>query len=203
MAASIRETDDSKSAISIEKDCINIIQTEGFKAIIEKVRNKFMKQDIVETKGIYKVLDKYLSGKIPLLIYIIINCILENPILLNRTIALFRHIQRNHSNVFIESFSLALQQCRIDNSEISFQILLIIESCYGSYILNKNDVDEILNYYINNNELYLIPFIINERFVIPEKDSLIDFSASSFAPNFYKSDMTTSHFCPNFFLLFY
>ena len=54
LVASIRETDDSKSAISIEKDCINIIQ-------------------------------------------------------------------RNHSNVFIESFSLALQQCRIDNSEISFQ----------------------------------------------------------------------------------
>lgn len=69
-----------------------------------------MKQAIVEAKDINKICNKDLSSKIPLLMNIIIKCIIENPILMNRAIALFPLIHRNHSNVFKESFCSALQQ---------------------------------------------------------------------------------------------
>ncbi|KAK8858330.1 hypothetical protein M9Y10_039614 [Tritrichomonas musculus] len=176
LATLIRTGGHSESRVNInETSGIEIIDTKELTFVIDKVKKKIMDLRNTEIKSIYRYCDKYLGYKIPLLIYTIIKCVNANVLLMFRSINILRFIQRNHLLEFKSSFCLAIQQCRIEENHINNNILLIIQNCFCTYILSKNETNEILLHYLNDNELFLIPFIMSERYVIPDKESSLKY----------------------------
>ena len=150
------------------KEDIEIIELSKYGSLIQKI-NKKIKDVNMNINSVNKFIDNHLSGNTPLALYIIIECVANFPVAMSRGATLIRMIQKKHCYNFISSFCSALKNFRINNSEINFNVLLLLQTCFASYFMNLSETEQILNYYLNENELNYVPYIISEKYVIPEK----------------------------------
>ena len=57
----------------------------GYEKIIENIKKRIIDLRIIKSKEIYRHCDKYLSSIILLVLYLITNCVIENPLLMSRS----------------------------------------------------------------------------------------------------------------------
>lgn len=61
------------------------------------------------------------------------------------------------------------------NNETNKFVLLTVQNCYYTYLFTEDEAEEILNEYLLDEELHLIPFVLSDRFIIPQRESTLKF----------------------------
>lgn len=162
-------SDDDKNDEYDEQDNFTIIDTKSHETLIEKIKNKILDSEIIDIYSISRYIEKYLSSNIPLALLIIFNCVASSPIVMMQASSLIRIIYKNHSSVFQTSFCSALKNFRLLNKEININILLLLQNLYGTYIFNSYEILEIIQHYLKENEQNYVPFLISDKYIIPQK----------------------------------
>ena len=144
----------------------------GYEIIIGKLRSKIIDTSKSDTKTIHRYGSNNLSGNTVLFLYIILESVTINPTALIRGISLFRMIKKDASFIFYSSFATALRNLRYIQGNINNIIILFLQICYSSFLINKNEANELLLYYLTEEEKNERKEIFYETLVFP-KDHLL------------------------------
>lgn len=160
--ASVNDESFLSDSLNEEEEDVDVF-FKGYEKILEKIKKKILDHS-KNLNTVFRYAENYLSGKIDLFIYVILESIEVDITTLIRGINLLKIIYRKYSYSFIDSFSSALLRIRLDQTEINQIIILFLQTAYASVILTKDEAEKLLNCYLAEDDISSRNDIFNEKF---------------------------------------
>lgn len=143
-----------------------------YEQIIEKCKARILDHSNDNIKALYRYCNQNLSTNVSLFIYILLECIHEDMLLMIKICEIFRSIRRNSDYCFVEAFQKAIYTYKKKDNPFDKVHILLLQLLYSTTTLNSGELMILLQLYYGKD--FPQDDLFSTRLSFPQRDTVTE-----------------------------